>query len=105
MRIIAKRTLREFWEQPAHRDAEAPLKTWYSEVHHAAWRTPADVKAHYGSASILPHDRVVFNIGGNKYRLIVLIRYDTQMVCIRFIGTHAAYDRMQAETISWRCTP
>ena len=99
MRIIAKRTLREFWEQPAHRDAEAPLKTWYSEVHHAAWRTPADVKAHYGSASILPHDRVVFNIGGNKYRLIVLIRYDTQMVFIRFIGTHAAYDRIQAETI------
>jgi mRNA interferase HigB len=99
MRIIAKRTLREFWEQPAYRDAEAPLKTWYSEVRHAAWRTPADVKAHYGSASILPNDRVVFNIGGNKYRLIVLIRYDTQMVFVRFIGTHAAYDRIQAETI------
>ena len=57
-------------------------------MRHAAWRTPADVKAHYGSASIL-RDRVVFNIGGNKYRLIVLIRYDTQMVFIRFIGTHA----------------
>ena len=105
MRIIAKRPLREFWEQPAHRDAEAPLKTWSSEVRHAAWRTPADVKAHYGSASILPHDRVVFTIGGNTYRLIVLIRYDTQMVFIRFIGPHAAYDRMQAETISWRCIP
>ena len=74
-------------------------------MHHAAWRTPADVKAHYGSASLLLHDRVVFHIGGNTYRLIVLIRYDTQMVFIRFIGTHAAYDRIQAETISWSCTP
>jgi mRNA interferase HigB len=99
MRIIAKRTLREFWEHPAHRDAEIPLKAWYSEVRQAAWRTPADVKAHYGSASILPNDRVAFNIGGNKYRLIVMIRYDTQMVFIRFVGTHAAYNRIQAETI------
>lgn len=86
MRIIAKRTLRAFWEQPAHRDAEGPLKTWYSEVHHATWRTPADVKAHYGSASLLANDRVVLNIGGNKYRLIVLIRYDTQIVFIRLLA-------------------
>jgi mRNA interferase HigB len=99
MRIIAKRTLREFWEQPEHRDAEQPLKTWHSEVRKAAWRTPADVKAHYGSASILPNGRVVFNIGGNKYRLIVMIRYDTQTIFIRFVGTHAAYDRIDAETI------
>jgi mRNA interferase HigB len=99
MRIIAKRTLREFWEQPGHQEAEQPLKTWYSEVRKAAWRPPTDVKAHYGSASILPNGRVVFNIGGNKYWLIVMIRYDTQMVFIRFVGTHAAYDRIQAETI------
>lgn len=99
MRIVAKRTLREFWEQPGYQDAEQPLKTWYSETSKATWRTPADVKAHYGSASILANDRVVFNIGGNKYRLIVLIRYDTHMVFIRFVGTHAAYNRIDAETI------
>jgi mRNA interferase HigB len=99
MRIVAKRTLQEFWEQSAHQEAEQPLKTWYSEASKATWRTPADVKAHYGSASILPNGRVVFNIGGNKYRLIVLIRYDTQMVFLRFVGTHAAYNRIDAETI------
>ena len=99
MRIIAKRTLREFWEQPGHREAEQPLKALYDEVRKAAWRTPAEVKAHYGSASLLPNGRVVFNIGGNKYRLIVMIRYNTQMVFVRFVGTHAAYDRITAETI------
>jgi mRNA interferase HigB len=99
MRIVAKRTLREFWEQPGREDAEQPLKTWYSEASKATWRTPADVKAHYGSASILANGRVVFNIGGNKYRLIVLIRYDTHMAFIRFVGTHTAYNRIDAETI------
>ena len=89
MRIIAKRTLREFWEQPGHQDAKQPLKAWYA----------ADVKAKYGSASLLPSGRVVFNIGGNKYRLIVLIRYDKQTVFVRFIGTHEAYDQIAAETI------
>lgn len=86
MRIIATRTLREFWEQPAPRGAEAPLKTWYSEMHHATWRTPADVKAHYGSASLLVNDRVVFNMGGNKSWLIVLIRDDTQRIPLRETG-------------------
>ena len=99
MRIIAKRTLREFWERPGHQEAEQPLKAWYAEVRRAAWRTPADVKAKYGSASLLPSGRVVFNIGGNKYRLIVLIRYDKQTVFVRFIGTHEAYDQIAAETI------
>jgi mRNA interferase HigB len=99
MRIIAKRTLREFWEQPGRQEAEQPLKAWYTEVRKAAWRTPADVKAHYGSASLLPNGRMVFNIGGNKYRLIVMIRYDKQTVFVRFVGTHEDYDRIDAEMV------
>lgn len=105
MRMVAKRMLREFWEQPGREDAEQPLKTWESETSKVTWRTPADIKAHYGSASILANDRVVFTIGGNTYRRIVLIRYDTQMVFIRFVGTHAAYNRIDAETISWHSIP
>lgn len=99
MRIIAKRPLREFWEQPGRREAEQPLKAWYAEVRTAAWHTPADVKAHYGSASLLPNGRVVFNIGGNRFRLIVMIRYDKQTVFVRFVGTHGEYDQIAAETI------
>ena len=99
MHVIAKRTLRECWKQPGHQDAEQPLKVWYAEVRRAAWRTPADVKAKYGSASLRPSGRVGFNRGGNKYRLIVLIRYDKQTVFVRFIGTHEAHDRIAAETI------
>lgn len=99
MRIIAKRTLREFWEQPGCRDAEQPLKAWYGEVLKAIWRTPADIKTHYGNASILPNGRAVFNIGGNKYRLIVMIRYDKHIVYIRFVGTHEEYDQIDAGTI------
>ena len=70
MRIIALKTLRAFWKAPAHRDAEQPIKAWYAEARNAAWRTPADVKAHYRSASIVGDNRVVFNIAGNKYRLV-----------------------------------
>ena len=68
-------------------------------MHHAAWRTPADVKAHYGSASILPHDRVVFNIGGNKYRLAVAVDYQRHVLFVRFIGTHSQYDTIDAEVV------
>ena len=71
MRIIAKRTLREFWEKPEHRDAEQPLKAWYAEARNATWSTPADIKARYRHASIVGNNRVVFNIAGNKYRLVV----------------------------------
>lgn len=99
MHIIAKRTLREFWEAPGHDDAEQPLKAWYAEAAHATWRTPVDVKAQYGSASIIGDNRVVFNIGGNKYRLVVKFHYNTGIGFIRFIGTHAEYDEIDAETI------
>lgn len=97
MRIIAKRTLREFWEQ--HADAEQPLQTWYKTTELAQWETPSDVKSDYGHASILADNRVCFNIAGNKYRLIVKIEYKFRIVYIRFVGTHAEYDAVDAETV------
>ncbi|MGC9523897.1 MAG: type II toxin-antitoxin system HigB family toxin [Anaerolineae bacterium] len=99
MRIIALRTLREFWEQPNCGDAEQPLKAWYAEAKNASWRTPADIKAQYGNASIVGDNRVVFNIGGNKYRLVVKFHYNTGIGYVRFIGTHQAYDGIDVETI------
>jgi mRNA interferase HigB len=97
MRIIAKRTLREFWEM--HPDAEQQLQTWYKTVEVAHWETPADVKAYYGNASILANNRVCFNIAGNKYRLVVKIEYKFHTVYIRFVGTHAEYDAIDAAKI------
>lgn len=96
MRVIAKRTLRDFWEK--HPDAEQPLKAWHAEAE-AAWENPAEIKEQYGTASILKDSRVVFNVGGNKYRLIVKINYVYQICYIRFIGTHQEYDRIDAETV------
>ncbi len=97
MRIIAKTALREFWEN--HSDAEQPLRAWHGEAKAATWKTPADVKAKYRSASILRGGRVVFNIGGNKYRLVVKINYPFQVIYIRFLGTHREYDHIDAETV------
>ena len=97
MRIIAKRTLREFWEK--HPDAEQPLLTWYKTTELAEWTTPSDVKSYYRNASILANNRVCFNVAGNKYRLIVKIEYKFSVVYVRFVGTHAEYDRIDAGTI------
>jgi mRNA interferase HigB len=97
MRLISRKKLIEFWTRYA--DSEEQLKAWASEVEHAHWKTPSDVKARYGTADILPGDRVVFNIKGNHYRLIVKIQYNIQIVFIRFIGTHKEYDRINAEEI------
>lgn len=100
MRIIAKRTLRQFWEaHPRNRAAQTPLEDWYAQVSAADWTTPADVKAHYGDASIRRGGRVVFNIGGNKYRLVVRINYPYRVVYVRFVGTHVEYDAIDAATI------
>lgn len=96
-RIVAKRALREFWEK--HADSEQYLKTWYDTVKTADWKTPNDVKNTYATASIIGHNRVVFNIKGNSYRLIVQFNYTRQWIFIRFIGTHADYDKINAETI------
>lgn len=97
MRIIAVRTLRGFWE--SHADAEQPLKAWYKEATETRWNEPNEIKQRYPSADILPDNRVVFNIKGNTYRLIVKIHYNTGIVFIRFVGTHAEYDKINAETI------
>jgi len=97
MRIIARKTLREFWKH--HPDAEQPLRAWYAEAKSARWLTPNEIKLRYRSASFVANNRVVFNIGGNKYRLVVAIRYDVGIVFIRFIGTHAAYDKIDVTTV------
>lgn len=97
MRVIAKRTLREFWEK--HGDSEQQLKAWYNEVEQADWKTPNEIKKEYPSASILEDNRIVFNIKGNHYRLIVRINYKYGIVWIRFVGTHAEYDKVDATKI------
>ncbi|MBL4836182.1 MAG: type II toxin-antitoxin system HigB family toxin [Kordiimonadaceae bacterium] len=99
MRIIARKTLKDFWELPNRGDAEQPLKSWYAEVNAAEWGTPAHIKQQFRSASILKNNRVVFNIAGNKYRLIVWVSKDYTVCLIRFIGTHKEYDKIDAETI------
>ena len=97
MRIIAKKILRDFWE--VHPDTEQQLKAWYQETSKADWPSSKKIKTEYPSASFLADNRVVFNIKGNHYRLIVKISYDYQMIWIRFIGTHAEYDKINAKTI------
>lgn len=97
MRVISKRTLQEFWNN--HHDAMSPLSGWYAEAMKASWLSPQDIKSQYKTASFLRDNRVVFNIGGNKYRLIVKINYPYNTVYIRFIGTHAEYDKINAEEI------
>jgi mRNA interferase HigB len=97
MRVIKRKTLQDFWEK--YPLAEQPLTAWYTEAIHSAWNNPSDIKEKYGGADILPDNRVVFNIGGNKYRLIVKINYKAKVVFIRFVGTHSEYDKIDAETI------
>lgn len=97
MRIIALRTLRDFWE--SHADVESALRAWYQDASHSAWKSPEDIKVKYANASILGNNRVVFNIRGNNYRLIVAINYAFGIIYIRFVGTHAQYDKVDAESI------
>jgi mRNA interferase HigB len=99
MHVIARRTLIEFYDQSRYQDAKGPLEAWFDEAKRAQWASPADVKASYRSASILKGNRVVFNIAGNKYRLVVRINYDSKTVFVRFVGTHCEYDRIDAEVI------
>ena len=97
MRVIARKTLRNFYEQ--HADSKTPLEAWFHEAAAARWREPQDLKRRYASADVLPGNRVVFNIKGNAYRLVVKIHYRTRIVFIRFVGTHAEYDKIDATTI------
>jgi len=101
MRVIARKTLRDFWERgPEFADAKGRLEAWYAEAVAAQWRTPTDIKDQFKNASILKSGRVVFNICGNKYRLVVAIHYRAEpgIVFVRFIGTHAEHDEIDAET-------
>jgi mRNA interferase HigB len=96
-RIFAKSTLRQFWEK--YPDSEQYLKTWYDTAMSSDWKTPIDVKKSYANASILKDSRIVFNIKGNTYRLITKINFEKQWIFIRFIGTHAEYDKIDANKI------
>ena len=97
MRVIKRKTLCDYWKD--NPGTEEELKSWFKEAEHAAWKTPAEVKAKYGNASILKEGRVVFNICGNNYRLVVKINYSCQVLYIRFVGTHKAYDKINAQVI------
>ncbi|MGH7283685.1 MAG: type II toxin-antitoxin system HigB family toxin [Polyangiaceae bacterium] len=105
MRLFNRATLRDFWRR--HADAQQPLRAWFAEVERAAWTGPAEVRSRHRSADFIGSDRIVFNIGGNKYRLVVTARYAKPsskpplagMVFIRFLGTHAEYDRIDAARI------
>ena len=95
--MIAKRTLRLFWEK--HPDAKGPLEAWHEEAIKARWENPQQIKEQFRSASIIKGGRVVFNAGGNKYRLILAIDYERQVCYVKFIGTHRQYDAIDAETV------
>ena len=97
VRIIARRTLREFWQK--HADAEQPLRAWYHDVRKADWSSPADVKRFYANASVVGENRIVFNIGGNRYRLVVAVNYRYRISYVRFVGTHKAYDQIDVTVV------
>lgn len=100
MRVIALRTIKKFIEsRPEYVDSRQPALAWYRQVVQADWAAPSDVKRDIGNASILRDGRVVFNIAGNKYRIVVWINYPYRVVYVRFVGTHAQYDRIDAQAI------
>lgn len=97
MRIIARKTLVEYWQK--HPDCEEALKSWFYEAKNADWKTPVEIKRIYRNVSILKNNRVVFNICGNKYRLVVIVHFTAGIIFIRFIGTHKEYDKINAEEV------
>ena len=99
MRIIARKILREFWESSLYADSEQPLKAWFKVASEADWIDLADIKEQFRNASFVGNNLVVFNIGGNKYRLVVAVNYPYRVVYIRFIGTHKQYDKINVKEI------
>ena len=99
LRILALKTLRDFWEQPGYADSKRPLVHWYAIARRADWSNPHDIKSMFGNASFLADNRVVFNISGNKHRLVVKFNFRRKIAYIRFIGTHAQYDKIEAEKV------
>jgi len=100
MRVLAKRTLKTFWNRPNRRDAQAPLEAWHQEAQRAKWASPHAVKVQFATASVVGGNRVVFNIAGNKYRLVVEMQYRAGIVWVKFVGTHEEYDRIDVETVN-----
>ena len=99
MQVIALRTLKQFWN--LHPQAETPLRIWYAQATQAAWTTPQDIKRDYGaSVDFVGDNRIIFDIAGNKYRLIVHVSYLYKRVLVKFIGTHTQYDKINPETVS-----
>ena len=99
MRIISRKTLRKFWEKREYSDAEQPLRAWFREASKGNWSSPSAIKAMYGSASLVGNSRVVFNIAGNKYRLVVKVNYAYRVMYIRFVGTHRQYDAIDVTEV------
>jgi mRNA interferase HigB len=98
MQVIAKRTLQRFWQK--HAQAEGPLKVWYALVSHALWTGPQDVKRQFGTTvDFVADNRIIFDVGGNKYRLVVRVSYEYRRVLIKFVGTHKEYDRIDPEKV------
>jgi len=97
MRVIARNTLRTFWSK--HSDAAGALQAWFAEASHGTWRSMADIKQRYATASIIDSERVVFNITGNKYRLVVKVWFPGQALWIKFVGTHASYDDLDVRSL------
>jgi mRNA interferase HigB len=99
MRVIARKTLRDFWSKAAYADAEQPLKAWLKIAEEADWAKPSEVKSALRATSIVAGNRVVFNIAGNKYRLVAKINYPYRVLYIRFIGTHRQYDAIDVTEV------
>lgn len=97
MRVIAKKALRDCWER--HPDAEQALKAWYQDARQASWQSPQDIHQSYVTASIVAHNRAIFNIRGNRYRLVVAVNYAMGIVFIRFVGSHTDYDKIDVATV------
>jgi mRNA interferase HigB len=100
MQVIARRTLKKFWER--HRQAEGPVRAWFAVATKARWKGPSDIKRQFGTTVDFVRDnRVIFDLGGNKFRLVVHVSYEFGRVLVKFVGTHAEYDRIDPETVSW----
>lgn len=97
MRVIAVKTLKDFWKE--HPRAEGPLREWFAFVKRAQWKAPQDIKQDFASASFVGSNRIVFNIGGNHYRLVVVALLQISTLYVRFIGTHATYDKIDVTKV------
>jgi mRNA interferase HigB len=99
VRVISAKKLKDFWSKPAYRDSEQSLRAWFAEAKKGNWSSPHEIKSTYGTASAIGNERIVFNICGNKYRLVVAVKYDFKICYVRFIGTHRQYDEINVKEV------